>query len=614
MSLFKSIPYTDPSNFTFDPDKIEVSASGAKLKLVPNPEQVFSQSFESSEGFVFDSDKAEFSDGAVKQTDQTPPDSVLAAKYTESEDANWNKQGGLAAAVNGSPELSGGTLQCFGQGKGVAYEVLNTGSGAIKCQYTPNYDQFPGFSSINIFALKNSEDNTSRIQLSHANAGQTLRLLIEDENGNVLVNTQAVGPNPFFEQGVAVEIELNWDSAAGVARLFLDGELHGTVSPGSWSHDDGSATLHIGAYTAVYNIANAAFDNVVFFNSAQHSASYTPGYDLPDFIFAGSTVQLPAFSYTGVGTVLSVDDSTIEETGTPRLIVAGRYWDGQEWALSDGSYGQASPSSEVIENLTEFNAQGAVSIPVSIVFPGTNTQSEMSLLSVEVTGQIYPVYASILENTGVLTDEFKSLAESSTLPGQSEIKYTLRVGGQDFWFTSGAWQVSDGTPEQANTLADVNTNALTFAPEADFSLRLRAVLVSSNEQQTPVLASNTLEYEFFVSDPGAPSRCYVYLWASNILAEPLPENSQAALIASLPRGFEHPETERFILPTKAKVLFNSNGFAQLRLIETETAGQLVEFEVQYKRDGKLFVLKLDPAIVPNQDTAALADMAAISES
>src|SRR5690606_17237049 len=109
--------------------------------------------------------------------------------------------------------------------------------------------------------------------------------------------------------GTTYEIELVLDTQNGVCRLFIDGVLHGTLGS-TFTRSNTATRLYVGS-NAVYTPCDASFEDLIFFSNVQHTANYSPGYTVPEKIYLGSTVALPPFTYTGLGTIIAVESSNI---------------------------------------------------------------------------------------------------------------------------------------------------------------------------------------------------------------------------------------------------------------------------------------------------------------
>jgi len=567
MSIVTTFPFDNASNYTLN--NAQVAGGVGKLGLVDNPGQLFEEDFADDTGFTFNNSLAEFVGGQVQQSDQTPADSVLAALYSSNRDANWNKDGSLTAALRGSPSVSGGKLVCTGD-QGVSYSISTIiPQGAAKFKYQPNFSGAPP-SNINIFSMLGSVGG-ERLLLSQSPSGDNFRVFLTNDAGGVLLNASQIGPNSInLQSDTEYEIELNWDNSTGVIRLFLNGALHGSLSPGAWAFS-GSATVHMGAIATPYARAEASFDDFVIFDSVQHTSAYTAGYGLPAFIYSNSTVELPAFSYTGLGTIQAVESSTITEAGAPRYIVAGFYWDGSEWTASDGTYAQANDSATVIANLTELNVTGAENVPVSIVFPDTNAQSSVDLVSVTLTGQKFATEGSLLTNSGFVAQEINSFSATEAIkPTGTDIFYIANVNTQDKYWDGSAWVDSDGTSSQANNLSDFQTNITTLLKE-NSTVKLKVILKTTDQQLTSEIDLLSVDYDFGALAPPQPTQARVYGFLKDTENKPV-ANAKVTVQANRALD-EYTEAADRIITKVSSQQTDDNGFFSFNLIISS------EFEV-----------------------------------
>lgn len=360
--------------------------------LIPNPGQVFSQSFASDVGFVYNAALAEFVGGLVRQKDQRPANGVAGATYTSSKNLNWITSGSLVATDIGAPVLAGGKLQCLGGGNnGVRYDNANLGAsgnvGAMRIRYTPNYSGTPA-ANMTIFEFAPTSGNNDRMVLFHSVSGGTLRLTAYTSVGTVKHSAVVFGVAWVPVAGTEYELELNWDTVAGVVRLFVNGALQGAMPVSSYARGTDATRLYIGAGT-VYPTTDASFNDALLFSTVQHTGAYVAGYTVPEAVYLATNVNLPNFAYTGVGTVLAVESSSVTESGTPRYTVGGLYWNGAAWVASNGTYAQANTSADIIANLPSINVSGATTIPVKVLFTDSNALSSVDEISVTVTGQIF---------------------------------------------------------------------------------------------------------------------------------------------------------------------------------------------------------------------------------
>lgn len=518
MSLQSIINYDTPGNFTYNAAKIEITGGVAQLKIEDYPSQTFVQDYGSDTGFTYDAAKTEFTGGIARQKSQRPANAVLGATYTSSKNANWG-DGSLTATDNGTPTLSGGKLVCTGNAqRGVYYDATKANAGSIRFRYTPNYTTSPP-NNVDIVYLKSSGTNIDRVGLSHSpSGGSTMRIWLYNSAGVSIYVATTIGGSWAFTNGQEYEFLLTYDATAGVVRLFIDGVVHGTLSPGAWARGSGATRLNIGATSGAYNLADASFNDVVNYDAVLYTSGYTPGYTVAEADYLGDLITLPDFTYSGLETLQSFDTFAVSDSGNPRYILNGLYWNGSAWAVSDNSYGQANSAATVNANIGTHPASDTLA--VKAVTNNSNTQMSMDTLTVTYTGRIYPTDdPTITVNSGQLMDGLEAFEAVLTAGGADGIGFILSVNGSDKYWNGSAWVASDGSYAQSNSAADVNTNAAALVLTGE-TIKVKAVLHSDDGSTTPNIESVTLTYNFFAESPGETLKTIVYGWVYGNDGEP----------------------------------------------------------------------------------------------
>lgn len=515
MAITSTYTFDDTNNFT--KSNTSVSGGNAELEIVDNPGQNFSQDFSSSSGFTFDNSKAEFSGGQVQQKDQTAASSILATQFS-TKDLNWHKGGGsLTGTLNGAPTFGTGKMVCTGT-QGVYFTRNTSTIETHKFKYTPNYSTSPP-ANVNLLTLWNGTNNNDRIFVTNSPSGNNIRLNASNSSGTDLFGLAVVGGwTPVA--GQEYEFEVVIDSVAGTIRVFIDGNLLGTQSPGSWSRNAAASRAYIGASPTVYNRAEGSFDDYISFNNAQHTSSYTPGYTIAPFIYTTTNVGLPNFSYTGLGTVQAVESSAIVEAGSPRYTVGGQYWNGSSWAVSNGTYAQANDSATVVANLDQINVTGATSIPVTIYFTESNTQSSVDDIDVTVTGQKYADEGYIEPAQAIQAASLSAYTESVTNTANTDLKIIIKVDGTLKYWNGSAWVDSDGTSSQASDAADVNSNLSSLDLGQNSSVFVRWILTTTSNTETPQLSESSITYDFGGVETDT-QECIIYGYIKDIAGQPV---------------------------------------------------------------------------------------------
>jgi hypothetical protein len=605
------------SAVSYQLSNVQIAANKAKLALIPNPSQLFEQLFSSDSGFTYDSAKAEFTGGLVRQKDLRPTNSIVAATYTASKNLNWSQGGALTALDIGTPVLNAGKLECLGAlNNAVRYENAEIGAvgaiGALKFKYTPNYSGTPA-TNLNLAEFAPPSGNADRMLVLHSASGGTLRLTAYTSAGTVKYSAVAFGAAWNPTAGVTYEFELNWDTIAGQVRLFVDGVLQGSMAVSSYGRSTTATRLYIGAGT-VYSAADGSFDDVVLFSTVQHTSGYTPGYSLPETSYAASTVALPAFSYTGVGTILEVESSTVTEVGAPRYIIAGLYWNGSVWVASNGTYAQANTSADVVANLPSLNVTGAVNVPVSVVFTDSNTLSSVDTISVTVTGQKYSPTGYLEPIQAIQVQELISYLQTTETPVNTAVKVILKVDGVLKYHNGTAWVNSDGSEAQSNAAAELDAAFADLDLGVNSSVIIRWLLVTSSNTATPEIELATVSYDFG-GIPSALLKCLVFGYLKDISDNPV---SGATVRFDLVRAnsTEYKEANKnVVFNPSVSVVSDVNGYFEVELVRSsEYEGTEPNYRMTVTKDslsqdriGAARSANLD-FLVPDADQKDISDL------
>jgi len=609
MSFEQIINYNTPSDFTFDANKISMVAL-AKLKYIPIPEQHFVQNFSSSTGFTFDTNKVEFNTGTLEQKDQTPANSVFGCNFSVLDSAsglnvkeNWSD---YVPTLTGTPVVTAGKLVCIGAGYGAHYDnaMLASAQGEIKFKYTPNYNGGPA-SNVNVVALVNPLSNNDRIVMTNSPSGNNLRITISNASGTAVVTALAIGGAWTAVLGTEYEFALNYDSVSGVVRLFIDGALHGTLSLGAWTNGGSATTLSIGSTDKIYNTAEGSFDDVILFNSVQHTAPYTSGYIVPQTVYAEAFTEMPQFAYGGEGVLDSFDGMTTTEVNAPKYVLNGLYWNGAAWATSDGSYAQASSEATVAANIDTLTPSDTLDI--DIVFQASNIQSSISNLDVEYSGQLYATdNPTVVNNSGVFTDSLDTFSATYTEVGSDSVSFQLLVNEIPKYFngTSSSWVTATlGLIAESNTESEIETNKGSLDLTNGRILKVNAILHSTDGTTTPDITQVYIAYGFQGVIPDTPLECFVYAYLKDIQADA----KNGVLEIENEKTFSNNGT--LVIANIQRADFDENGYVEISVIETESVSKKYNFRINYTDiDNCPQTSTLGDATVPNQTSANIADL------
>lgn len=601
MSIQTIINYDDPNNFTFPTDLITVDQTSAvaKLLLIDKEGEEFSQSFDNDAGFTYIPTLAEFLAGSVIQKDQTPANSVFGGQFT-TKDLNWHKgTGGITGTLNGTPTFTGTEMQCFGS-HGVYYVANTRPVESHKFKYRSNYS-IPS-TNRNMFAINNGTNNNDRFTLTHSPTADSFRITLYDSTGTLKYSTSIIGGAVGFTSGVQYEIELVIDSILGTVRVFINGNLHGTLSPGAWTRGTGSSRYYYGANPFIYNTANASFDDCLYFSNAQHTGNYTPGYSVPLNIYLTTKIDLPQAAYSGLGNIQGFTSFSATSIEAPRYIFNGLFWNGSAWAATSNTWATSSPIADILANIATLPASDT--LDRSIMFNNTNTQQSISAMSTTYTGQEYPKSGpEIGYNANIDMDALINF--DATVVGTA--KYRFGINGVKKYISGGVLVNSDSTV-QSNTVEEIQAAASGLDLSAGYHVRPYAVLISDGTTQCE-LSSIYLEHSFYVFPQPEINECIIYCFLNDIIQSDLSEMTDMKLIASHP-SFVH---SGMLFPENThEVDFDSEGYAEISIIETESIAENISFAITGTINGIETVVEMTDAQIPDAISKNLVTISSIA--
>lgn len=580
-NLTSQILYNNPANFSFDSDKIEIAGSLARLKLVSNPGQQFSQLFDSSSGFTYNSALVEFLAGVMRQKDQRPSGASFYNSFL-SKDASWSSGVGTGTLLGSPlPTISGGFLVMSGAApQGVSYAVLSnfiaTQTGCIRMQIRPKYSGTPTNDQY-IFELAEdaSASSVNRIRFFHRNNGN-LEAQIFDASGSLAITVvDAFSP----VANTVYEVEINWNATAGSSRLFVDGVQLGSTNTATATRTLATANkMWVGTGRAIATNSLVDIGSVLLFDAVQHTAGYTPGEVISETIYALASASLPAMAYGGLGAIQALESIAITDAGVPKYTVEGKYWNGSAWVASDATYAQANSAAEVIANIASLGVSGETSIEIVVYFAASNSISSVDSIVLDYEGQVYPSDGPSIEQlSGVTTEELVSLTPSLS----GSVKFILKIGGVLKYWNGSDWATSDGSLAQSNTSAEINANVASLSIADGAEILVRALL-DSDGSSTPTLTSVALVYDFAAPTPADKPRSVVYAFLKDIVGDAVVSN--AKFIVELQTLFV--VSDVIVKPTVLSVNFDSRGYAELDVLSTPV-GKTYLFKITYENEQEV---------------------------
>lgn len=580
-----------------DSAKVDVlSGIGGKLKLVPLPALEFNEPFDSDVGFIYDSAKAEFSGGLLRQKDNAPANAVFGATYTDNIDGNFGAGTLTGVAVGGAAVVGNRLDLAHDDVRNVSYNPDNLAAtlqtGCIRFKYTPNYSGIPTKTQY-IVNIGEGTGTKNWLSIYHYVNGYIRGILYNSSGVQI---AESIYYWPTIASGTTYEIEFNYDITTGSNRLFVDGVPVGSLNTGTGTRTDALTYFKIGTRSYGTDQPNFYIEDLVIFDSVQHTSAYTPGYTLPESKYLASSVILPEMAYTGTGTLEALTNLVTVESGSPRYTIQiGRsgnylYWNGSTWAISNGTYSQSNDLATFVANFASLNILGEIYGQFKINFDDSLTQSSVSDLTATVTGQEYSrdnPYLRIPNLSFVNMENLINMVLTSTISGNDKIGVVHRVDGQDYWYNdvSGAWEISDLTLAKSNTdhsiLTDTDIMDLLIEPDVGSTYGWVLIFHSDDGTTSPIVRSVQIEYDFYAGDPDAADKTIVY----GYIHDTEDEFASGVEIQAELENQKVYDDRLIIKPEIRKTTCNSEGYWELQLVDTATmeTGSYYKFSFKYPR-------------------------------
>lgn len=568
MSRTNTYQFDDSNNYTHDSDYIEFVNGRAQLKLIDLPDQDFNEDFADDTDFTYDSDKSEFAGGLVRQKDQVPTNAICGANYDSDVNLEDWSGGVVTGNATGGASVAGGRLDLTGGSvKYVNYDADgNTDSqqiGAVRFSLTPNYSGNPG-GDRSVFFVRASGPNDNLIFLRHRSSGK-IQVLVYDENSSIIINTDLGVWNP--TSGVSYEWELDWDITSGETRLFIDGVQFGATQTGTGIRSVDIAELRLGSNVIGTDESDFYIDSFLFFGTVQHTSNYTPGYTVPEYKYLADTLTLPEMEWTGQGTLISFDDFDVTDSNSPRYTLQiGRsgnylYWDGAQWATSDGTWAQSTDKATFLANVASLDVNGEVYVQFKLHFNDGGSQMSCSDLTATLTAQTY-----LNGDTNICVADTISATEVTavSLTGSSNVRVAFgRLNGTDHVYWDGsAWVASDCSYDQANDVADLTEAVLAELLSSGDQIKWGVVIQGDGDTQE-YIDTFSISYNYYTGDISPPDRVLVHGTEYDPEGNPL---QGVSITAKLTLPASHSE-ESGIHQIEVSATSDSNGYWSMNLVE-----------------------------------------------
>lgn len=572
-SILIKVNYINPAAHIFDANKIEIINDRPRLKLVDKSLN-YNQAFDNDAGFTYDNSKSEFVAGILQQKNMAGANAIFGGNFDTAIDLDWRTDAlAITGIANGSPTISTGRIRC-NTGNGVSWAKTTAAIETFKFRYAP---LFTGTApeNINLVSSYNGSNNNDRFLLTLSPSGNSLRLTLDNSSGGsvIAVATSLATWSPV--SGVVYEFMVVLDSVAGTVRVFVDGILLGTNSPGPWTRGGILSADHVGSCPVTYNASNGFYHDFITFDDAQETGNYTPGYTVPGNIYDETKISLPQFLYSGLGAVQSFLDFLTTETGPLRYIFNGLYWNGT-WSISDGTIAESSSKADVLTNIGSLPFSD--SLDIDLFFNGGNTQESITDLTVSYNGQAYSESnPTIVTSMPLYMKQINTFDAKEFKTGTTEIKYSILYRGIYYWLNGGVVEdggiVEDYT--KANTLLELQAFLATMPIDIspDSGVQIVVYVHSDDGTETPEIESFTIGIDYWLTTE-KPGTCLVTGLVTDNSCNPI-DGAKVEFESA-----DYFNNEYFVGP-KSVFFTNAAGEFHARLYETETTGQKVSCLITY---------------------------------
>lgn len=549
MSFNKTYNFDNPSNYTYNTDKITISGGQAALSLVDQEGLSFNETYTDDTGFTYDSTKTEISSG-LRQVDNRPTNSIIGSLF-DSKDANFGADGvSLIGTEYGTPIISSNTLDCIGS-NGLYYNDSIIGDAqndwATKFIYIPHYTTAPA-QNTNIFCKHNGVDGSDDIVIFNSPSGNNLRITSNGLSAIVFGTWE-----PIAEQEYTFEIFC----VAGLVSVYVNDAQIGTGKQITPIISTSCNYIILGSYTNLYGTSNGAFKEFIFYTSTTQNVNY----EVPEATYLSDKIIAPLKTYTGLGFLQQFTETNITDSGC-FYTLNGYYFNGVSWVPSNGvdQYNSAAEVSLNIEQLPPLDT-----LDVELYTTNSNTPLTATEFIAEYTGQIYPTdnpTICVSDKTGI--ESLLAYAATITSVNDDWVKFRFLLNGSFYYFneTSSEWEVSTDV-EQSSPYEVINSNASTLVG-APSILEIQTILHSEDGTTSPSIEEIDFSYDF-AAEQDDVHLTLVYGFAR--LANSIPDTRSFTITLNVDANKYEAKTQ--VRNTSLKITPRENGYWEAPLIDTE---------------------------------------------
>jgi hypothetical protein len=329
---------------------------------------------------------------------------------------------------------------------------------------------------------------------------------------------------------------------------------------------------------------------VIFQDSNTLGSVDSIGFNINETHYVASNVTLPELAYTGLGTLISFDDFTTVESGTPRYTLQiGRsgnylYHNGAAWVTSNNTYAQANTKAQFLANISTLPVLGEIYGQFKVLFDTSNSQSYVDTLSAELTQQQYAPQGSLLTLDGFDAQSITILSSVLLESGDNKAYFVIVVDGINYYHNGTSWAVATDPYTQNNTIAQLNSHLSTLLSE-NKPVKMLVILKSEDGTETPEIGSLTVVYVFGGLEPLPANTARVYGYIEDLEGTPI-EGATVTVEVNLEAN-EYCEVAGRITSSKVVKTTNDDGYFEFLLPWNS------EFDTEGSVKYKLTVLKAD---------------------
>jgi hypothetical protein len=610
MSESLTIDFNNADEHDFDTDEIQVSGGNTQCKL----DQVnapFTEDFADDTDHTYNPDFAEFPGGSVRQVD-TPGGAISGAMYETSIDMESWSGGTVTGTATGGAAIAGNRLDLAHLDvRYVDYDGANqfgTGNaGCVKLKYTPKYTGNPGGGGdMTIFTCAKvmGSDISNFIMIRHTSAGK-IQLLTYDAAGVIIFNYTTTGDwSPTAD--TQYELELNYDFTTGATRLFIDGVQFGDTQTATGTINKAEiGDIRIGSNYGGTDTSNFYIEDLVIYETIQHTTNYTKGYTLYSTRYVETSDVLPEMEHAGDGTIKSFVSLSMTYTGSPRILLeVGRsgdklYWNGSAWVVSDETYAQATDPTTFNTNCTSLTVDGENYGQFTIVFPDSDTQSSVSELTATMNVDIYPTTNPTIEpDASFRTDEIESLVVTYVATGSDAVNCVMKKEDTWYYWTGSAWTSTAGNLyAESSTVADAMANITTLVSASE-EVKIKFFLHSHDGTTSPSVSSALFTYSYGGDAPDVIDTCTVWGYMRNNDGTV----NSSAFTVRLEKDVVKYKTNTLIRSKEITVTPDDSAYFEVDLVETDNMDGSPKYIWEYATG------QLEYCNVPNQARAFRGDL------